>query len=351
MAKKPLFSAGSFDDLRSASGETTGTPLRLPLNIIDEDPEQPRTEFDAGELAGLAESIRLRGVLQPIGVRPAEDGRHLLVFGARRLKASKLAGQADIPAVIVPEEQRDLATQVIENQQRANLSNRDLASVVNRLAAEGKKLKEIAAICNLPDYSVSHYRSVDSLPPFLAAKLNDADMRAIYELSNAWKKNPAEIEAAVVGLEGFISVTEARRTIQGVTGKASNSVFLRPTSAPEPERAAAPTLPVPDAPPAPVEEVPLLPEVFDGQDGPAKPPTSTKQVPSDRVSEPTKAPTPATPKAPATGSPVFVMETSDGTRGVLVTHRRAATRGCVLFDVQGDVQELPFTELSPVDAE
>ena len=351
MAKKPLFSAGSFDDLRSASGETTGTPLRLPLNIIDEDPKQPRTEFDAGELAGLAESIRLRGVLQPIGVRPAEDGRHLLVFGARRLKASKLAGQADIPAVIVPEEQRDLATQVIENQQRANLSNRDLASVVNRLAAEGKKLKEIAAICNLPDYSVSHYRSVDSLPPFLATKLNDADMRAIYELSNAWKKNPAEIEAAVVGLEGFISVTEARRTIQGVTGKASNSVFLRPTSAPEPERAAAPTLPVPDAPPAPVEEVPLLPEVFDGQDGPAKPPASTKQVPSDRVSEPTKAPTPATPKALATGSPVFVMETSDGTRGVLVTHRRAATRGYVLFDVQGDVQELPFTELSPVDAE
>src|SRR5277367_1622151 len=118
MAKKPLFAAGSFDDLRAASGETTGAPLRLPLTIIDEDPDQPRKRFDQGELQAMAESIRLRGILQPIGVRPAENGRHVLVFGARRLRAAKLAERADIPAIVVPDVQHDLATQVIENQQR-----------------------------------------------------------------------------------------------------------------------------------------------------------------------------------------------------------------------------------------
>ena len=89
---------------------------------IDEDPVQPRQEFEPDALQELAETIAERGVLQPVSVRPAPDepGRWMLNFGARRLRASRLARKTSIPAFV-----DDLATsydQVIENEQREGLT-------------------------------------------------------------------------------------------------------------------------------------------------------------------------------------------------------------------------------------
>jgi ParB family chromosome partitioning protein len=64
-----------------------GEALRLSLADIGEDPHQPRTVFDAAELQSMADSIRAHGVVQPIVVRPPVNGRYLLAFGARRLRA------------------------------------------------------------------------------------------------------------------------------------------------------------------------------------------------------------------------------------------------------------------------
>ncbi len=208
---------------------------------IDEDPEQPRTTFDQGELEQLAETITLLGgVLQPIGLRAPVDGRYMLVFGARRYRASRLLGLADIPAIIVAGEQAGLAAQVIENQSRANLSNSDLAAVVKRLGAAGMKGKQIATVCGLTDYAVTMFRSVGKLPPFLSKRLDEGDMRAIYELFTAWGKHPAEIEAAMDGHDAALSVTEARRIIESATGRSTGSIFLTPKAGPvgEPEATA-----------------------------------------------------------------------------------------------------------------
>ena len=73
------------------SGQGGGTPMLLPLDSIDEDPEQPRREFDAEALQELADTIRERGVRQPVSVRPhpEQPGRWMLNFGARRLRASQ----------------------------------------------------------------------------------------------------------------------------------------------------------------------------------------------------------------------------------------------------------------------
>lgn len=255
MAKKASFTAASFSNLRAAAGEGAGEPLRIALVDIDEDPKQPRQSFDQAELESLAVTIRERGILQPIGVRPPEDGRYMLVFGARRLRASKLAGQADIPAVIVPEGQRDYATQVIENQQRANLSNSELAAAVNQLHGEGKQGKEIAAICNLKEWQIAAFRAVEKLPDFLAMRLDSGDIRAIYDLFRAWQKNPARVEDAMPDADTYLTITEARRIIGAVTGKATGSVVLDREQASEEAAPAAPrTVPpsvfVPPQPPA-----------------------------------------------------------------------------------------------------
>ena len=114
---KATFAAGSFANLRAVAGQQ-GDAMRILLADIDEDPDQPRTLFDDDGIEAMAASIREHGVVQPITVRPPVDGRYTLVFGARRVRAARLAGQADIPAVIRMPSPDDYAAQVIENQQR-----------------------------------------------------------------------------------------------------------------------------------------------------------------------------------------------------------------------------------------
>lgn len=95
----------------------------IPIANIDPNPRQPRTRFDEDSLEGLAASIREVGVLQPVIVGPADsDGRHMLVAGERRLRASKLAGLDEIPAVVrESDEATQLAEGLIENIQREDL--------------------------------------------------------------------------------------------------------------------------------------------------------------------------------------------------------------------------------------
>jgi len=72
----------------------------VPVDRIDPNPNQPRLSFDEDSLKELASSVKEHGVLQPILVRPTHDGRYELVAGERRWRATKIAGIADIPALI-----------------------------------------------------------------------------------------------------------------------------------------------------------------------------------------------------------------------------------------------------------
>ncbi len=77
-----------------------GAPLLVTLSAIDEDPTQPRQEFDREQLQILADSIAVTGVKQPLLVRPQVDGRWILVDGARRLRAAHMAGHLEVPCVL-----------------------------------------------------------------------------------------------------------------------------------------------------------------------------------------------------------------------------------------------------------
>ena len=85
--------------LPRASREQDGL-REVPVELIGPNPRQPRRSFDEGKLAELAESIRARGVLQPIVVTPLAGGRYELVAGERRLRAARIAGLESIPAVV-----------------------------------------------------------------------------------------------------------------------------------------------------------------------------------------------------------------------------------------------------------
>jgi ParB family chromosome partitioning protein len=83
-----------------ASGETDGRLRQVPLRLIHPNASQPRTHFDNTALSALADSIRERGVLQPIIIRPTPSGEFEIVAGERRWRAAKQAGHATIPALI-----------------------------------------------------------------------------------------------------------------------------------------------------------------------------------------------------------------------------------------------------------
>ena len=255
-------------NLRAASTQALGEALRLPLSDIDEDPHQPRTVFNAAELQSMADSIRAHGVVQPIVVRRPVNGRYLLAFGARRLRASWLAEVPDIPAVIRSACSGDFAEQLVENQQRANLSNGDLAAAIARLVGEGTSTKDIVALCALKDYLVAAFRQAGNFPPAISARLNTSDMRALYDLYRQWGKTPDEVIAALPELGVFISVTEARRIIGAITGKPTGSIVLERARAEafqerrqtlqggEPEIVPPVREPSPEKPIPPIEEPP-----------------------------------------------------------------------------------------------
>ena len=135
--------------------DASGRPMLLPLDGIDEDPEQPRHEFDANGLLELAATIHDRGVRQPISVRPStqQPGRWVLNFGARRLRASKLAGLTEIPAFI--DTTADNYDQVIENEQREGLKPLEIA---RRLGESRQYVTLATALIEPPDWLLDAYR-------------------------------------------------------------------------------------------------------------------------------------------------------------------------------------------------
>jgi len=110
--------------------------LLLGVSEIRPCPYQPRRAFAPGELEELAESVREKGVLQPVLVRPTAQG-YELVAGERRLRAAQAAGLERIPAVVRRLSDREaLEAAVVENVQRADLNPIELAEGLLRLAQE-----------------------------------------------------------------------------------------------------------------------------------------------------------------------------------------------------------------------
>ena len=103
--------------------KSAGKIHALPIDAIRPSPFQARTSFDEQELAGLAQSIRENGLLQPISVRKTADGSYELVAGERRLRACKLAKMQTIPAILCNyNDERTAALGLLENLQRENLT-------------------------------------------------------------------------------------------------------------------------------------------------------------------------------------------------------------------------------------
>ena len=128
------------------AGEAASGLMEVPVNAVAPNPKQPRTRFDDETIATLAASIREVGVLQPLVVRRAGDGRYELIAGERRLRAAKAAGLASVPIVLRDSEDADLLREaLIENIHREDLNPIEQAEAFKALLGElGLKQEELA---------------------------------------------------------------------------------------------------------------------------------------------------------------------------------------------------------------
>jgi ParB family transcriptional regulator, chromosome partitioning protein len=118
----------------------------LPLDRIEANPQNPRLAFNSETLEELASSIREHGVLQPVLVRPLDDGRFQLIAGERRWRASKLAAQPTIPALVEDiDDDTALEIALIENLQREDISPLDEAAMYDRMIRDhGYSIRKLA---------------------------------------------------------------------------------------------------------------------------------------------------------------------------------------------------------------
>ena len=135
-----------LDALLGADEAPRSALSSLPVNRLRPGKYQPRTKMDPEALAELAASIKARGLMQPLVVRPIGDESYELIAGERRWRAAQMAGLGDVPVVIrdVPDEAA-LAMSLIENIQRENLNPMEQATGVQRLIDEFKMTHEQAA--------------------------------------------------------------------------------------------------------------------------------------------------------------------------------------------------------------
>jgi ParB family transcriptional regulator, chromosome partitioning protein len=120
--------------------------IHIPTGAIRANQRQPRRRFDAEALAGLTESVRAQGVVQPVVVRPLPGGTYELIAGERRWRAAKAAGLATVPALVRETDDRDsLLLALVENVAREDLSPVEEARACAALMDEfGLALGEVA---------------------------------------------------------------------------------------------------------------------------------------------------------------------------------------------------------------
>ncbi|MCK4887040.1 MAG: ParB/RepB/Spo0J family partition protein [Planctomycetes bacterium] len=188
----------------------------MPLDLIVANPYQPRTVWNENELEELADSIRANGVVQPIIVRPFEEG-YQLIAGERRFRASQLAGLEKIPAIVrqaTDEQMLELA--LVENIHRTNLNPIERAKAYQNYvktfslthAEAGQRLGENRSV-------VTNYLRLLDLPGEIQQMLTEGTLamghaRAILALPNDDLKRKLANRA----MAGRLSVREVEKLVR-----------------------------------------------------------------------------------------------------------------------------------------
>lgn len=188
----------------------------VPIEKVVPNPRQPRTVMDDDGLQELAESIRERGVLEPLLVRPMADGRYELVAGERRLRASARAGMAEVPVLFRDfGERASLEVALIENVQRENLNPVDEARAYQRLVEEfGRTHAEISKAVGKNRSTVTNLLRLLALPDEVLLHVSRGTLSAGHARALLKLADPADqVRVSRQALDEGWSVRETERRV------------------------------------------------------------------------------------------------------------------------------------------
>lgn len=188
----------SFFDIEPAPSR--GEPLMVPIDQLDTDPYNPRTEIPQADLDEMTQDIAQRGVLQPIVVTPADvPGRYVVRLGSKRWQAARLAGLASVPATLATRP-IDGYGQVAENLKRHALSPMDLARFMHGKVQAGESNAAIARHLCIDQTTVTYHLALLSLPEALDSALRSGrctSPRTLYELSKLHDEHPERVTGLI----------------------------------------------------------------------------------------------------------------------------------------------------------
>jgi ParB family chromosome partitioning protein len=151
---------------------------RIPVELVDRNPRQPRSAFDDATLQGLADSVKARGVLQPVLVRPLPSGRYELIAGERRWRAAQLAGLEEVPALVRDRDDAEaLEVALIENMAREDLNPVEEARACAALVEElGLTREDVGRRVGRSRVAVTNLIRLLDLPDDVLALLERGDL-------------------------------------------------------------------------------------------------------------------------------------------------------------------------------
>jgi ParB family transcriptional regulator, chromosome partitioning protein len=196
-----------------------GRPREIPLDQIDPNPFQTRTQMNKEQLTELASSISANGVVQPVLVRPLSNGRFQLIAGERRWRASEQAGKATIPAILrqVSDEQAMEIT-IVENLQRADLNPMEQARAFDRLSREFHMTQEQMAVRTGKDRAtVANFLRLLRLPASVQARVESGELSFGHARTLLAFEHAEDIEKAAQRISSFsLSVRQTENYVQGL---------------------------------------------------------------------------------------------------------------------------------------
>ena len=247
----------------------------LDPELLYPDPENVRSEIDPAKIDEIAESIKERGLLQPITVAPKDDdGRYRIMFGERRWRACRKLG-VQVRAIVSKTDDIEQVRidQFIENDQREDLSTSDMIRFVTGQVAKGRSLAELARATGRNRTLLTRYQGLAKAPDYIAALFADISMRSAVALVQAAKTDDAATRAFVANTAAEdMTVLACERFARDVGAK---------KSAPKPDPSTEAEAP------APTTE--SEPEAL-GQDAPSSPTDTIRDEEADRALDVTPVP-------------------------------------------------------------
>ncbi len=222
---------GQIPDISVLTGLERVVVKPIPLVQISPNPDQPRKTFSEAELKDLSESIKEKGVLVPIIIRPVQNKPYLyeIVAGERRYRAAKMAGLSEIPALVKTlTNQNAMEIALIENVQRENLNPIEEAEGYENLMQ--KCAYSIEDVSKLIGKSASYIRNLmrtNDLPESVKELVRNGELSASHARTIAVAENPEELAHEIINNK--LSVAEAQNRVNKTTRAKTSRNFVKNT--------------------------------------------------------------------------------------------------------------------------